>query len=82
MAFLTAVGHWFTTASNWTGPDGILARALAQIELSTIVIAAAALLGIGLGFVLGHSEQRGFIAVNSANTARAVPSLTRCSPSS
>ncbi len=75
MNFLSAVGHWFTTAANWEGPSGILARALAQLALSGLVILAAALIGIGLGFYLGHQGRGGFVAVNAANAARAVPSL-------
>lgn len=75
MSFLVAVGHWFTTSSNWTGSDGILDRLLAQIELSVVVVLAAALGGIGLGFLLGHSGRGGFLAVNASNAARAVPSL-------
>ena len=75
MHFLDEVWHWFATGSNWTGSNGIGERALLQVELSAAVIFAAAFLGIGLGFVLGHFQRGGFIAVNSANAARAVPSL-------
>jgi osmoprotectant transport system permease protein len=73
--FLAAVFHWLTSASNWDGPDGITSRAIAQLELSLSVIVAAGIVGIGLGFGLGHSGHGGFVAVNSANAARAVPSL-------
>jgi osmoprotectant transport system permease protein len=73
--FLVGVGHWFTTAANWSGPDGIISRAISQVELSAIVIAAAILIGVGIGFALGHGGHGGFIAVNAANAARAVPSL-------
>ena len=75
MNFLSQVLHWLTSASNWDGPDGISARALSQLELSGAVIAAAGLLGIGIGFGLGHGGHGGFVAVNAANAARAVPSL-------
>jgi osmoprotectant transport system permease protein len=75
MSFLSAVFHWLTTSANWTGPDGALVRMVAQLELSGVAIAAAAVVGVGLGFFLGHSGRGGFIAVNAANAARAVPSL-------
>lgn len=75
MNFLTQVLHWLTSSSNWDGPDGITARALAQLELSATVIGAAGLVGMGVGFGLGHSGRGGFFAVNAANAARAVPSL-------
>jgi len=75
MNFLSGVAHWFTSSANWDGPSGIIARAISQIELSAVVIAVAALIGIGIGFALGHSGHGGFLAVNAANAARAVPSL-------
>jgi osmoprotectant transport system permease protein len=75
MNFLSGVAHWLTTAANWSGADGIVLRAISQIELSAAVIGASIILGVGIGFALGHSGRGGFFAVNAANAARAVPSL-------
>jgi osmoprotectant transport system permease protein len=75
MNFITGVLHWFTTAANWSGPDGIIQRVVLQLELSGTVIVAAIIIGVGIGFTLAHSRRGGFVAVNSANAARAVPSL-------
>ena len=75
MNFLTGVAQWFTSSANWSGSDGIVVRAISQVELSAAVIAAAIIIGVGIGFALGHSGKGGFLAVNSANAARAVPSL-------
>jgi osmoprotectant transport system permease protein len=75
MHFLSQVFHFFTTSANWWGSDGILDRLALQAELSAVVVAIAGLIGVGLGFYLGHIGRGGFIAVNSANAARAVPSL-------
>lgn len=75
MSFWPALGHFFTTSASWTGPDGIVHRVVVQAELSAIVVAVAGVLGIGLGFLLGHVGRGGFLAVNSANAARAIPSL-------
>lgn len=75
MRFLSQVAHWLTTSSNWSGPDGILVRLTHQVELSAAVIVAATVVAVGLGMVLGHTGRGGFVAVNSANAARAVPSL-------
>ncbi|HUY23410.1 MAG TPA: ABC transporter permease [Acidimicrobiales bacterium] len=73
MHFLSQVGHWLS--ANWGGPDGIWVRSVNQLELSAVVIVAAVVVGVGLGLVLGHSGRGGFVAVNAANAARAVPSL-------
>jgi osmoprotectant transport system permease protein len=75
MHFLSQVFTFFTTASNWSGSDGILVRFAHQAELSVAVVVAAAAVGVGLGGWLGHSGRAGFLAVNAANAARAVPSL-------
>jgi osmoprotectant transport system permease protein len=73
MHFLSQVFHWL--GANWGGPSGVWERSLHQLELSGAVIVAAVAVGVGVGFVLGHSGRGGFVAVNSANAARAVPSL-------
>jgi osmoprotectant transport system permease protein len=73
MHFLSQVGHWL--ANNASGPNGIWTRSLNQMELSVAVVVAAVVVGAGLGLVLGHSGRGGFVAVNSANAARAIPSL-------
>lgn len=75
MEFLTSVFHWFTTASNWSGSNGIPQLFLRQAELSLAVVASAVLVGGGLGIVLGHTGRGGLVAVNAANAFRAVPTL-------
>jgi len=75
MQFLSHVLHFFATASSWSGPDGILVRLGHQTELSVAAALAAALVGVGLGSLLGHSGRGGFVVVNAANAARAVPSV-------
>jgi osmoprotectant transport system permease protein len=73
MHFLSQVGHWL--ADNASGTNGIWVRSLNQMELSVAVVVAAVVVGAGLGLFLGHSGRGGFVAVNSANAARAIPSL-------
>lgn len=75
MHFLSRVAHWLTTSANWHGTDGILARLGHQVELSAAVVVAAAVLGVGLGLVLGHAGRGNLVAINAANALRAVPSL-------
>jgi osmoprotectant transport system permease protein len=75
MQFVSHVVHFFTTASSWSGPDGILVRLGHQAEVSVEAALAAALVGVGLGALLGHSGKGGFVIVNVANAARAIPSV-------
>jgi osmoprotectant transport system permease protein len=75
MSFLAQVFGWFTTESNWTGPQGILQLFWNQLTLSFAVVVTAVALGGGLGVVLGHTGRGGLVAVNAANAFRAVPTL-------
>ncbi|HWD25327.1 MAG TPA: ABC transporter permease subunit, partial [Acidimicrobiales bacterium] len=75
VTFWHQIGVFFTTESNWTGQDGIPQRLWLQVQLSAAVIAVAALVGVGVGFLLGHFGRGAVVAVNAANAARAVPSL-------
>jgi osmoprotectant transport system permease protein len=75
MHFLSEVFHWFTTASNWTGSNGIPELFYRQALLSAAVVATALLIGGTAGVVLGHTGKGGLVAVNAANAFRAVPTL-------
>jgi osmoprotectant transport system permease protein len=75
VSFLAHVFGWFTTSGNWTGPQGIPTLFWNQIKLSVAVVAAAIVLGGGLGVVLGHTGRGGLVAVNAGNAFRAVPTL-------
>ncbi len=75
MGFLAHVFGWFTTSSNWWGPEGILLLFWHQLVLSAAVVVTAIALGGGVGVVLGHTGRGGLVAVNAANAFRAVPTL-------
>jgi osmoprotectant transport system permease protein len=75
VGFIAHVFGWFTTASNWTGSQGILLLFWHQLTLSAAVVVTAVALGGGLGVVLGHTGRGGLVAVNAANAFRAVPTL-------
>ncbi|HMK97536.1 MAG TPA: ABC transporter permease subunit [Acidimicrobiales bacterium] len=76
MNFLSKVGDFLTSGANWSGPDGFLTQLVTQVEVSAIAIVAAALVGVALGTFLSHTRRGGFLAVNSANAARAIPSFS------
>ncbi|HEX3332880.1 MAG TPA: ABC transporter permease subunit [Acidimicrobiales bacterium] len=75
MSFLAHVFGWFTTSSNWWGPQGILLLFWHQLVLSAAVVATAIAIGGGIGVVMGHTGRGGLVAVNAANAFRAVPTL-------
>lgn len=76
MHFLAEVWSFLTSRTNWSGANGFLDRLELQAELSFAVVGAAAIVGVGIGFVLGFVARGGVFAVNAANAARAVPSIT------
>ncbi len=73
MHFANEVVDWFR--DNWSGANGIPELFLRQAWLSLAVVAAAVLIGGGLGVILGHTGRGGLVAVNAANAFRAVPTL-------
>jgi osmoprotectant transport system permease protein len=75
MNFLSQVAQFLTTGSNWTGSDGFLHQIASQLELSAVAVVAAVVAGVGLGALLGHTGRGGFLVLNSANAARAIPSF-------
>ncbi len=75
MTFVSQVARFFTNGSNWSGPEGILALLANQLKLSAAAVVAALVVGVALGSLLGHSRKGGFVVVNAANAARAIPSF-------
>ncbi len=66
---------WFTTAANWTGPDGIPSRLVEHLQISGIAVLLACLFAIPLGLWLGHVGRGGFLAINVSGIGRAVPTF-------
>jgi osmoprotectant transport system permease protein len=61
--------------ANWPGPDGIATRLLEHVELSLASLAIAALIAVPIGLAVGHTRRAEFLAVQTANLGRAIPSL-------
>lgn len=72
---------WFTSATQWQGPDGIPHRVLEHLEYSGLAFAITVALALPAGMVLGHmrrgrfSRVLGFLTLGSTNAARALPTL-------
>lgn len=66
---------FLTTADNWAGPNGIVARLGDHMWVSVTAIAAAAAISVPPGLLLGHLRRGRVVAVSLANLTRAVPSF-------
>src|SRR5512144_2566836 len=66
---------WLTDASHWSGANGIPARLLEHVGLSAASLAIAVAIALPLGLWIGHTGRFAWLAVNSANLWRALPSL-------
>ena len=75
MNVLNLAWHWLTQAANWTGGDGIGHRLTEHLYYSLLSMVLAALIALPLASLIGHTGRGAFIAVNSANAARALPTL-------
>ncbi len=66
---------WLTASSQWHGADGIPHRLLQHIYYSGVSLAFAAVIGLALGLLIGHTGRGGFLAITLANFARAIPTF-------
>ena len=75
MNVLADAWSYLTTASSWTGPDGMLQLLLQQLLLSVTALVLAAAIGLPLALWLGHVGRGGLLAINVTNVGRAVPTF-------
>ncbi|MGH3342743.1 MAG: ABC transporter permease [Carbonactinosporaceae bacterium] len=75
MSIVELLWHWLTQPENWTGPDGIPVRFGQHLWYSGLSLVIAALVALPVGLVTGHTGRGGFLAINSANAARALPTI-------
>jgi osmoprotectant transport system permease protein len=73
-ADLQAVVAWFGDPANWTGRDGIPNRLTEHLVMCGLSMVAALAVSLPIGLYIGHTGRLAMIAVNLANTGRAVPS--------
>lgn len=66
---------WLTDPLNWSGTAGIPTRLLEHLAYSVGSLLIAALIGIPLGFYIGHTGRGTFVVAGVANALRALPTL-------
>lgn len=73
--FLTEIAAWFADPEQWSGSNGIPARALEHLWLSIFPTVLAALIAIPPAVALAHRRLFPFMANALVNVGRAVPSF-------
>ncbi|MEO6712087.1 MAG: ABC transporter permease [Mycobacteriales bacterium] len=75
MNFWRDVINWFTDPEHWSGTDGVPHRLWEHLQLSAVAVLLAMLIALPIALILGHLGRGGFLAVNTANIGRAIPSF-------
>lgn len=75
MNFLVQAFAWLTDPANHGGAGGIGARSLEHIAYTLIATGAAAVVGIPLGYWIGHTGRGRELVVGATGAARALPTL-------
>ncbi|HEY1818453.1 MAG TPA: ABC transporter permease [Trebonia sp.] len=80
MSFFSWAWDWVTTDANWhgsgwQGSGSIPQQLLAHLGYSALPFVIAALIGVPLGVLIGHTGRGAVAVVNVANAWRAIPTL-------
>ncbi|MFI8812002.1 MULTISPECIES: ABC transporter permease [unclassified Streptomyces] len=75
MTTLRDTWSWLTTATHWSGPDGIWHRLGEHLFLTVVCLLISCLIALPVALVLGHLGRGGALAVNISNIGRAVPTF-------
>lgn len=66
---------FLTSGANWHGAEGIPHRVGQHLYLTGVSVLIAVLIAVPLALLLGHLGRGGFLAINTSNVGRALPSL-------
>src|SRR5206468_3349859 len=75
MSVMRETWDYLTTWSHWHGADGIWTLLVQQLLLSATALAITVLIGLPIALWLGHLGRGGFVAINTSNIGRAVPTF-------
>lgn len=75
MNVLHFINAFFSDSSHWHGYDGIPTRLREHLQYSLLALAVAALIGLPVGLLTGHTGRGGNTLALIATAARALPSF-------
>lgn len=75
MNFLVDALAWLADPANQGGPGGIWARMREHLVYTLIATAGAGLVGVPLGYAIGHTGRGRGLVVGATGAARALPTL-------
>lgn len=75
MNYLAQAWQWLLDPANASGPNGIGARTLEHLSYTLLATAIACLVGIPVGYAIGHAHRGRTVVVASTGAARALPTL-------
>jgi osmoprotectant transport system permease protein len=67
--------EYLTDPANWQGSNGIWTLLLQQLLLTATALAITMVLALPIAMWLGHLGRGGFVAINTSNIGRAVPTF-------
>ena len=67
--------EYLTDSYNWSGPEGIWARILEHLWYTFAALGLSTAIGLPIELRIGHTRRGAFLAINTGNAARALPSL-------
>lgn len=62
-------------SANWSGTEGIWARILQHLWYTAVALVISVAIALPIGLRIGHTRRGAFLAINTGNAARALPSL-------
>jgi osmoprotectant transport system permease protein len=62
-------------SANWSGPEGIWSRIVEHLWYTGVALGLSVLIALPVGLRIGHTRRGTFLAINTGNAARALPSL-------
>lgn len=75
MSLITETQAWLTDAAQWSGTSGIPTRTVEHLVITAGAVAAAAVLALPAGMLIGHTRRGTWLVGAVTGAARAIPTL-------